>query len=102
MQSSVLYKQGEQMSLFVTETQVVITAPIQSRIDVQIVDSAEKLAALVDEMNNAEMIAFDTETTSTEEMSAELVGISLAMQGGEGILHPSRASIRTKLAGRSR
>ena len=34
------------------------------------------------------MIAFDTETTSTEEMSAELVGISLAMQEGTGFYIP--------------
>jgi DNA polymerase-1 len=57
-------------------------------IDVQIVDTSEKLQALVRVLDQAEVIAFDTETTSTEEMEAELVGISLAVREGQGYYIP--------------
>ena len=39
-------------------------------------------------MNKAKVISFDTETTSTEEMRADIVGISLAIQEGEGFYIP--------------
>ena len=48
----------------------------------------EKLADLVKELNKAKVISFDTETTSTEEMKAEIVGISLAVKEGEGYYIP--------------
>ena len=57
-------------------------------IDVQVVDTAEKLDALVGALDQAEVIAFDTETTSTDEMEAELVGISLAVREGQGYYIP--------------
>lgn len=50
----------------------------------EIVDTPEKLASLVTKLNQAKVIAFDTETTSTEEMQAEVVGISLASEPGSG------------------
>lgn len=49
-----------------------------------IVDTTEKLHSLVESLNRAEIISFDTETTSTEEMQAEVVGISLATEAGKG------------------
>jgi DNA polymerase-1 len=49
-----------------------------------IVDTTEKLSSLVAALNRAEIISFDTETTSTEEMQAEIVGISLATEAGKG------------------
>lgn len=49
-----------------------------------IVDSPAGLEALVEALNTASVIAFDTETSSTDEMSADLVGISLAVRPGEG------------------
>ncbi len=49
-----------------------------------IVDTPVTLAALVEALNSASVIAFDTETTSTDEMTAQLVGISLAVTIGEG------------------
>ena len=51
-------------------------------------DTPEKLADLVDTLNNAKVISFDTETTSTEEMRADIVGISLAVREGEGYYIP--------------
>jgi len=49
-----------------------------------IVDTDEKLKALVDALNQSGVISFDTETTSTDEMQAALVGISLATTPGSG------------------
>ena len=53
-----------------------------------IVDSPAKLQELVKLLNTAEMISFDTETTSTNQMQAELVGISLAVVAGHGFYIP--------------
>jgi DNA polymerase-1 len=52
------------------------------------VDSEKKLADLVKTLNKARFISFDTETTSTEEMKADIVGISLAVKQGEGYYIP--------------
>lgn len=53
-----------------------------------LVDNPTALQELVEQLNSAEMIAFDTETTSTDQMRAELVGISLAVQPGQGYYIP--------------
>ncbi len=53
-----------------------------------IVRNEAQLNELVAELNGAEMIAFDTETTSIDQMSAELVGISLAVDGERGYYVP--------------
>ncbi len=76
-------KPGKQISMFVNQPQVVI-APQTSKIEVVIVDSQDKLDALTKELGKAKVIFFDTETTSTEEMQAEIVGISLAVREGQG------------------
>lgn len=49
-----------------------------------IVDTTEKLDSLAAALQRAEIISFDTETTSTEAMQAEIVGISLATEAGKG------------------
>ena len=77
-----------QMSLFESPAAFVASPKIESSIEVRIVDTAEKLSKLVKELNKAKVIAFDTETTSTEEMKAEIVGISLAIKEGQGIYIP--------------
>lgn len=46
------------------------------------------LSAMVTELNKAKVIAFDTETTSIDQMSADLVGISLAVDGKKGYYIP--------------
>ncbi|HSL31079.1 MAG TPA: DNA polymerase I [Anaerolineales bacterium] len=88
--AAVPLKAGEQMSMFAGEArQAVVYAPTSNLdIDVKIVDTPEKLADLVNELNNAEIISFDTETTSTEEMRADIVGIALAIREGEGYYIP--------------
>lgn len=52
------------------------------RLEVEIIDTHEKLNALVHLLERARAISFDTETTSTDQMQAELVGISLAVLAG--------------------
>ncbi|MCZ2121490.1 MAG: DNA polymerase I [Anaerolineales bacterium] len=80
-------KAGEQISMFETQAAPVIIAT-PSKIEVVIVDSDDKLESLKKELAKAQVISFDTETTSTDEMSAELVGISLAIKEGEGYYIP--------------
>jgi len=81
-------KAGQQMSMFMNEPQVVYAPKIDSNITVNIVDTADKLTKLVKVLNTAKVISFDTETTSTEEMRADIVGISLAIKEGEGYYIP--------------
>ncbi|HTP07112.1 MAG TPA: DNA polymerase, partial [Anaerolineae bacterium] len=53
-----------------------------------VVDDERTLKALVSELKKADFIAFDTETTGTDPMLAELVGISLSVKEGEGYYLP--------------
>jgi DNA polymerase-1 len=53
-----------------------------------VVDTVEALDELDRLLTLAEKISFDTETTSTDQMRAELVGISLAIQPGQGYYIP--------------
>jgi len=55
---------------------------------VKVVDTPAALAELQARLDQAEQIAFDTETTSTDALRAELVGISLAVAEGEGFYIP--------------
>ncbi len=54
-----------------------------------VVDTREALANLAKKCQKAEMIAIDTETTSTDPTQAELVGISLATEMGTGYYIPT-------------
>lgn len=76
-----------QMTLFVNQPQV-IYSPQSANIEVITVDTENKLNDLVQELSKAKVISFDTETTDTEEMKAEIVGISLAIREGQGYYIP--------------
>jgi DNA polymerase-1 len=52
--------------------------------DYRIVDTPEKLDAMIAELSASEAIAFDTETTSQHAMLAELVGLSFSNADGVG------------------
>ena len=92
-------KPGEQISMFATEEKpaVVYTPTKTPDINVKIVDTEKKLADLVKELSQADIISFDTETTSTEEMKADIVGISLAIKGSEGYYIPTGHRAGTNL-----
>ncbi len=73
-----------QLSLFGEEP----TAGAESPTDYQIVDSAEALERLAAELSRAKAIVVDVETTSTDPMRAQLVGIALTAQEGKGYYVP--------------
>ena len=60
----------------------------QSEIGFQVVDTPQALAKLVEQLSRAKIISFDTETTSTDQMRADLVGISLAVDDSQGFYIP--------------
>jgi len=90
-------KAGGQMSMFANEPQVISMPTSGLDIQVNIVDTEDKLADLVKVLNKAKVISFDTETTSTEEMKADIVGISLAVKEGEGFYIPVGHNAGTNL-----
>ena len=51
--------------------------------DYQLADTPEKRAALIAELAKAREISLDTETTSTDPISAELVGLSFSIREGQ-------------------
>lgn len=53
-----------------------------------LVDTQEKLLELVQALEKTELISFDTETTDTDPLKAELVGVSLAVDPAEGYYIP--------------
>lgn len=82
------YRPGQQMSLFGHEAPVIQAPAAASRLDVRIVDTPAALTSLAEELRSAKWISFDTETTSTDEMQAEVVGVSLAIEEGRGYYIP--------------
>lgn len=80
---------GEQLPLFMDQTQTKVgIEPVGSLIQSELITDMNSLDALVKRLENADVISFDTETTSTDQMSAELVGISLAIEGDKGYYIP--------------
>jgi DNA polymerase-1 len=77
-------KRQEQLSLFTSNTATAPATQQTGDIIVHVVNDEQGLHELVKRLNAASMISFDTETTSTDQMRADLVGISLAVDGGEG------------------
>jgi DNA polymerase-1 len=75
---------GQQLNLFVGSQQ---TAAIDLG-DVHLIDNPESLEQLTRQLEDADQIAFDVETTSTNAMRADLVGISLAIEAGKGFYIP--------------
>ena len=76
-----------QMPLFASQVQE-IGLPAQYTLETQIIDTPEKLIGLANLLNSSPRIAFDTETTSTDPLRADLVGISAAVKEGTGYYIP--------------
>ncbi|RKX43452.1 MAG: DNA polymerase I [Thermotogae bacterium] len=55
---------------------------------VEIVNTVDKLEALVKELNKSNLVSFDIETSSLDPHEAEIVGISLAVRGSHGYYVP--------------
>jgi DNA polymerase-1 len=73
-----------QLNLFVTSS----AASKDPAREVIVVDTPEALSELGKRLAEAKHIAFDVETTSTDAMQADLVGISLALETGQGYYLP--------------
>ena len=78
---------GEQLSLFGGEPINLEITP-EYDIGVHVVDDEQKLANLREVLRSAKKISFDTETTSTDAMQADLVGISVAVAEGDAYYIP--------------
>ncbi|MGY6631294.1 MAG: DNA polymerase I [Wenzhouxiangella sp.] len=59
------------------------SAPEASQLEVETVTRRAQLNALVEALEQAELIAFDTETTSLEPLDARLVGFAFAVETGK-------------------
>ena len=59
--------------------------------DYQLVDTPEKRAALIAELAKAREISMDTETTGTDPIIAELVGLSFSVREGQAWYVPCRS-----------
>jgi len=75
---------GRQMALF---TEAAPAAAVGSPRTI-VVNAAETLASLERQLREAPLISFDVETTSTDAVRADLVGIALATEEGEGFYIP--------------
>ena len=79
----VMFSEGEK-----EKEDFLTTIDSQGGIKVELVTNAESLEALKKTLGSASQIAFDTETTSTDQMAAKLVGISLAVSESGGYYIP--------------
>ncbi len=78
-------RREEQLSLFSQSTPTSTNTPKYSgEISFHIIEDMQSLDQLVKRLQSAKVISFDTETTSPDQMIADLVGISLAVDGNEG------------------
>ncbi|MBW8011230.1 MAG: DNA polymerase I [Chloroflexi bacterium] len=78
---------GGQLNMFSDQTEGEMDT-LGLDIETIIVDTSQGLEELVQQLNTASVIAFDTETTSTDKMQAHMVGISLAIEPKKGYYIP--------------
>lgn len=86
---------AQQLTLFTTEAPAPrqssagdIAPPANQEIAWEVIDSSAALQTLVEKLESADVISIDTETTSTDQMRADLVGISLAISAERGYYIP--------------
>ncbi len=84
---TVTAQRGQQLSLFGPGDDVVPLATADPTRTIVVTDRAA-LDALVEDLAGASVISFDTETTGTEEMVAELVGVAVSTSPGTGYYIP--------------
>ncbi|MBK5107602.1 MAG: hypothetical protein JJE12_05705, partial [Anaerolineales bacterium] len=76
--------QGDQLSLFAEPQATINKIEPNLQLQTTLVNSTETLEILVSALADAKQISFDTETTSTDQMQATLVGISIAVDTEAG------------------
>ena len=79
---------GMQLSMFPEKGTAEATPSLSSETDSQIVATPDALAKMVEQLKEAKHLIFDVETTSTDAISAELVGIALTDAPGRGYYVP--------------
>lgn len=80
-------RSGEQLSLFGQD--ITHTGPTPGyQIEVIVVDSFDLLQDMTSKLSESQVISLDTETTSTDQLRSNLVGISLAVCEGQGYYIP--------------
>jgi len=84
-QASIPAGQGQQLSMFGS---VEMSEPREEFTETLIIRTEEELENLVKELESADGIAFDTETTGINQMEVALVGISLSVEPGIGYYIP--------------
>jgi DNA polymerase-1 len=87
-------RRGQQLTLFSEAReeppsfQPIAEVPVEEGRQAVLVNTPAALEELVNWLSSARVISIDTETTSTDQMRAELVGISLAIEPGRGFYIP--------------
>lgn len=66
-----------------TETLVILKNIDSTKHDYQLIDSQEKRKILISELENIKSFCFDTETTSLEEMDAEVLGLAISYENNK-------------------
>ena len=90
---------SQQLSLFGEPVEKVGNLS-NSEINTILVDTEESLREMVRELEKAEWLSFDTETTDTDPVSAKLVGISIAIEPTQGYYIPvGHAQTEKQLSG---
>ncbi len=79
---------GDQLTFLAEPEEMKVSPQEESQVQSIIIDTNEKLNELVSKLDGVERISFDTETTSTDQMEADLVGISLAVDLDSGYYIP--------------
>ncbi len=87
-QDSKIKSHGDQLTFLADPEEMKESPQEESQVQSIIIDTNEKLNELVSILDSVERISFDTETTSTDQMEADLVGISLAVDLDSGYYIP--------------
>ena len=87
-QDSKIKSHGDQLTFLADPEEMKESPQERSQVQSIIIDTKEKLNELVSILDSVERISFDTETTSTDQMEADLVGISLAVDLESGYYIP--------------
>ena len=89
--------EGDQLSLFGGGGAIESSSLVEVSTGTQVISTREALSELAKTLTSAKIIAFDTETTSTDPIQAKMVGISLAVEKGEGFYIPTGHNAGTQL-----
>jgi len=88
LEGQMIYPAAEQQLSLFGQPITMVGKPPPAASSATIIDTVEKLHGLQEALQSAQAISLDTETTSTDPMRANLVGISLAVRAGEGFYIP--------------